>query len=46
MVSWPWITPEGKAQVDSKAQHTRQYVSISKRPATPPLGVRQGQDKF
>ena len=30
MVSQPRITPEGKAQADSKAQHTRQYVSISR----------------
>jgi hypothetical protein len=30
VVSQPRITPEGKAQADSKAQHTRQYVSISK----------------
>jgi len=29
VVSQPRITPEGKAQADSKAQHTRQYVSIS-----------------
>jgi 30S ribosomal protein S31 len=29
VVSQPRITPEGKAQVDSKAQHTRKYVSIS-----------------
>jgi prepilin-type N-terminal cleavage/methylation domain-containing protein len=30
VVSQPRITPEGKAQADSKAQHTRQYVSISR----------------
>jgi hypothetical protein len=30
VVSKPRITPEGKAQADSKAQHTRQYVSISR----------------
>jgi hypothetical protein len=30
VVSKPGITPEGKAQDDSKAQHTRQYVSISR----------------
>jgi hypothetical protein len=30
VVSQPRITPEGKAQTDSKAQHTRQYVSISR----------------
>jgi hypothetical protein len=28
VVSQPRITPEGKAQADSKAQHTRQYVGI------------------
>jgi hypothetical protein len=28
VVSQPRITPGGKAQADSKAQHTRQYVSI------------------
>jgi hypothetical protein len=30
VVSQLRITPEGKAQADSKAQHTRQYVSISR----------------
>jgi len=30
VVSQPRITPEGKAQADSKAQHTRQYVRISR----------------
>jgi len=30
VVSQPRITPEGKAQADSKAQHTRHYVSISR----------------
>jgi serine/threonine-protein kinase RsbW len=30
VVSKPRITPEGKAQADSKAQPTRQYVSISR----------------
>jgi len=30
VASQPRITPEGKAQADSKAQHTRQYVSISR----------------
>jgi endoglucanase len=30
VVSESRITPEGKAQADSKAQHTRQYVSISR----------------
>jgi hypothetical protein len=36
VVSKPRITPEGKAQADSKAQQPRQYVSIAKRPAIPP----------
>jgi hypothetical protein len=30
VVSQARFTPEGKAQADSKAQHTRQYVSISR----------------
>jgi prepilin-type N-terminal cleavage/methylation domain-containing protein len=30
VVSQPRITPEGKAQADSKAQQPRQYVSISR----------------
>jgi len=30
VVSQPRITPEGKAQTDSKAQQPRQYVSISR----------------
>jgi hypothetical protein len=30
VVSKPRITAEGKAQADSKAQHTRRYVSISR----------------
>jgi hypothetical protein len=29
-LQWPRITPEGKAQVDSKAEHTVEDVSISK----------------
>jgi hypothetical protein len=28
VVSKSWITPEGKAQADSKAQQPRQYVCI------------------
>lgn len=39
-VSEPQIRFEGKAQADEKAQHTRQYVSILKRSATPPSGLR------
>jgi hypothetical protein len=30
VVSQPRITLEGKAQADSKPQHTRQYVSIAR----------------
>jgi hypothetical protein len=30
VVSKPGISPGGKAQADPKAQHARQYVSISK----------------
>jgi hypothetical protein len=30
VVSQPRITPEAEAQTDSKAQHARQYVSISR----------------
>jgi len=32
--------PKGKAQADAKAQHTFKYVSILRRLATPPLGIR------
>jgi len=32
--------PKGKAQADAKAQHTWAYVSILRRFATPPLGIR------
>jgi hypothetical protein len=32
--------PKGKAQADAKAQHTGKYVSILRRLATPPLGIR------
>jgi len=32
--------PKGKAQADAKAQHTCKYVSILRRFATPPLGIR------
>ena len=34
------IMPKGKAQADAKAQHTFKYVSILRRFATPPLGIR------
>jgi len=34
------ITFKDKARVDEKVQHTREYVSILKRLATPQLGVR------
>ena len=33
---------EGKAGADDKAQHTREYVSILKRPSTQPSGARWG----
>jgi hypothetical protein len=33
---------EGKAKVDEKAQHTREYVSILKRLSTQPSSVRWG----
>jgi hypothetical protein len=42
VVSKPQIRLKGKAQADEKAQHTRQYVSILKRFATQPLGLRWG----
>ena len=41
-VSKPQIALKDKAQADEKAEHTRLYVSISKRPATPSLRVRWG----
>jgi hypothetical protein len=47
VVSQPRITPEGKAQTDSKAQHTRQYVSISRGLQSAcggPSGVRRGYE--
>jgi len=42
VVSKSQIRPEGKAQADEKAQHTREYVSIMRRFATPPHGLRWG----
>jgi hypothetical protein len=39
-VSTPQITFEGKAPPDEKAQHIQLYVSILKKAATPPSGVR------
>jgi len=36
-----WIRVQGKARGGEKAQHTRQYVSILSRPATPPWGLRR-----
>jgi hypothetical protein len=35
-ISKPQIAFEGKAGADDKAQHTREYVSILKRPSTQP----------
>ncbi len=40
-ISRKWIRVQGKARGTKKAQHTRQYVSIWSRPATPPWGVRR-----
>jgi hypothetical protein len=40
VVSKPQIRFNGKAQADAKAQHTCEYVSILRRFATPPLGIR------
>ncbi len=42
MVSKPQIRLKSKAQTDEKAQHTRQYVSILKRPATSSPRQAQG----
>ena len=42
VVSKPKIRSKGKARVDEKAQHTWEYVSILKRLATQPLGLRWG----
>jgi hypothetical protein len=36
-----WIRVQGKARGGEKAQHTRQYVSILSRHATPPWGLRR-----
>jgi len=36
-----WIRVQGKAQTDSKAEHTRKYVSILNRFATPPWALRR-----
>ena len=41
-ISKPQIAFEGKAGADDKAQHTREYVSILKRPPTQPSGDRWG----
>ncbi len=35
-----WIRVQGKARGGEKAEHTRQYVSILSRPATPPWRLR------
>jgi hypothetical protein len=42
VVSKRQIAFESKAQADEKAQHTWWYVSILKRLATQPLGLRWG----
>jgi hypothetical protein len=36
-----WIRVQGKTRGGEKAQHTRQYVSILSRHATPPWGLRR-----
>jgi hypothetical protein len=36
-----WIRIQGKAQIDSKAEHTRKYVSILNWFATPPWTLRR-----
>ena len=41
-ISKPQIAFEGKAGADDKAQHTREYVSILKRPSTQPSGAIWG----
>gem|GEM_PF-2791210 len=33
---------EDKVQIDEKAEHTRQVVSILRKPATQPSGLRRG----
>ena len=43
-ISKPQIAFEGKAGADDKAQHTREYVSILKRPSTQPSGARWGSE--
>jgi hypothetical protein len=32
--------PKSKAQADAKAQHTYEYVSILRKFATPPMGIK------
>jgi hypothetical protein len=41
VVSKFWIAFKGKAQTDEKAQHIQLSMSILKRSATQPLGVRR-----
>jgi len=41
-LSKPQIALKDKARADGKARHTRKYVSILKRPATPSFSVRRG----
>ena len=40
-ISKRWLRVQGKAQADSKAEHTRKYVSILNRFATPPWTLRR-----
>ena len=41
LISKLWITVDGKASADEKAQHTREYVSILNRQISPPAAVRR-----
>jgi hypothetical protein len=36
-----WIRVHGKARGGEKAEHTRKYVNILSRPATPPWALRR-----
>ena len=44
LVSKPWIRFEAKARADEKAPHTRWYVRILRKPATPGSGFRRGSE--
>ena len=40
-ISKGWIRVQGKERGGEKAAHTREYVSILSRPATPPWALRR-----